>query len=982
MDKVYLSGALRIDLLALDLMRTYHLYLRHVFFVVGTLYWLSGVRAADLTQERALFFEEHIRPVLIEHCERCHGLAGDAPKGGLRVDSRDGLLAGGDTSAAVVPGRPDQSLILEALRYESLEMPPSGKLPEHILDNFEEWIRQGAFDPRVSDAPVAAARRVDIDAGRKFWSFQPVIDYDPPAVEQTQWPVSDLDRFILARLESNGLKPVADASPSVWLRRVTFDLIGLPPSRKDILSFLEDPSPLAREQVVDALLSSPHFGERWGKHWLDVARFAESSGGGRSMVFNDAWRYRDYCISSFNEDKGIDAFIVEQIAGDLLAHKSKQEEEDHLVATGYLMLGAHNYEEQDKQHLEMDVIDEQIDSIGKGLLGLTLGCVRCHDHKFDPIPTRDYYALAGIFRSTETLVHNNVSRWTERTLPFDADVAEALSLHEGQVSLVESQLMMARERLGMLDPSNSDDGKPIPIEALPGIVLDDTDCQLIGEWKQSRFTKTYIGRGYITDQNKEKGLKTATFLPAFPMEGEYEVRLAYTPGDNRASNVPVSMLTLDGEVEHVVDMTKTPPIDGRFVSLGIHRFDESNQWFVLISNTGTRGYVIVDGVQFLPASIIPQGSSIANDAKETSEDARIASKEDVKALEKKLRGLKKSAPVVPKAMAVQEAEVVQDCHICIRGEVHNQGAAVPRGFIQVVTDESDPAIPATSSGRRELAAWIAADKHPLTTRVYVNRIWHHLFGRGIVQTVDNFGTRGERPSHPELLDFLARRFAKSGWSTKSVIRDIVLSRTYGLSTQRDDVAAVHDPENTLLWRMNVRRLDAESMRDAMLVVSGEIDLGIGGPCIQGSGAENKGSTKPTEYTFEFEDVRRSIYTPVFRNRRLELFEIFDGADPNQVHGQRNVSTVSTQALLMLNSPFVMNRARAAAKHLLGTQEVSQEERLRHVYLSALGRLPYATEWEHLQQVTSKVSAVDTSQIEIWSQIYQALFASIDFRYVE
>ncbi|MEO1993036.1 MAG: DUF1553 domain-containing protein, partial [Pirellulales bacterium] len=876
---------------------------------------------------------------------------------------------------------PEQSLIIEALRYESLEMPPAGKLPDEILHNFEEWIRHGAFDPRVSDTP-AATHDIDIEAGREFWSFQPILPYEPPAVEQSQWPATAIDYFILARLESDGLKPVVDASPEVWLRRVFFDLIGLPPSHEDILEFLKNPSRQAREKVVDSLLSSPHFGERWARHWLDVARFAESSGGGRSMVFNEAWRYRDYCISSFNTDKRIDTFVLEQIAGDLLPHKNEQAKEDHLVATGYLMLGAHNYEEQDKKLLEMDVVDEQIDSLGKGLLGLTLGCVRCHDHKFDPIPTRDYYALAGIFRSTDTLVHNNVSRWTERSLPLSEDISQSLRLHEDRVANVESQLALAKGRLRTLDPSNHADRNPIRVEELPGIVLDDTDCQLVGEWNHSVFTKTYIGGGYLTDKNENKGLKTATFVPTFPMRGEYEVRLAYTPGDNRATNVPISMLTLDGEVERVVNMRKTPSIDGRFISLGTHRFDESNQWFVLISNAGTTGYVIVDGVQFLAVSNRPQKSSITQAANVRSEDAISDAKKDVTALEKKLRVLKKSAPTIPKAMAVCEAEAIQDCHICIRGDVHNQGAVVPRGFLQVVATVDPPVIPKTASGRLELAQWITGKQHPLTTRVYVNRIWQRLFGQGIVRTVDNFGVRGEMPTHPKLLDFLAHRFVKDGWSTKSLIKDLVLSRTYGLSSQGDAVATIHDPDNTFLWRMNVRRLDAESMRDAMLVISGEIDLTVGGPCIHGSGAENKGSPKPTEYTFQFRDVRRSIYTPAFRNRRLELFEIFDGADPNQVLGQRNVSTVSTQALLMLNSPFVMNRAHSAAENLLKKQGLSRKERLRHVCLSTLGRVPHKNEWGHLKEVVSGMSAEEYSEPELWAIIYQAFFSSIDFRYLE
>ena len=923
------------------------------------------------------FFETRIRPQLVAHCDRCHAAGPKPPKGGLLVDSRPGLLAGGDSGPALVPGKPEASLLMAALRHEGPEMPPAGRLPDRVVADFETWIRMGAPDPRIGKADAAVKPAVDVEAGRGFWAFRPIGRPQPPTPRDAAWPRGDVDRFIIGALEQSGIGPVADADPATWLRRVTFDLTGLPPSPEELAAFLGDPSPHARETVVERLLASPHYGERFGRHWLDIARFAESSGGGRSMVFNEAWRYRDYVVAAFNADKPLDRFIVEQIAGDLLPHGSPAEEEAHLVATSYLVLGPTNYEEQDKRMLEMDVIDEQIETVGKGLLAMTIGCARCHDHKFDPIPTADYYALAGIFRSTHLLVHDNVSRWTERPLPMPPPLAAAVERHEAALAAANGELAAARRALKTLDPGR--DGKPAVVAAvdLPGIVLDDVRARRVGAWTESQHVKPYVGAGYLTDGNDGKGAKTLTFLPEFPGPGTYEVRLGYTAGDNRAAAVPVSLLTLDGEIDRVVDMRKPPPIEGRFVSLGTFRFDASNQWFVLVSNEGTQGYVIVDCVQFLPVDAAAQAAPSPPSDAEPLTKARDA----VKELEKRVQELTAQAPPRPRAMAVDDAETIADCPICIRGNVHNPGPVVPRGVLAVATPGEPPRMPTDASGRRELAAWIADAEQPLTSRVWVNRVWHHLFGAGLVRTVDNFGTTGERPTHPELLDHLARAFTDGGWSTKSLLRALVLSRTYALSTRDDTRAAAVDPENRLLWRMNRRRLDAESIRDAMLVASGELDRTVGGPGIVDPKVQNKGSDAPTEYGYTFDDTRRSLYTPAFRNRRLELFEVFDGADPNAPTGARNTSTVAPQSLFLLNGPFVMDRARAAAARLPENPAVPDAATVDRVFLVTLGRSPRPAERERvLAELTAADGAVPRR--EAWERIFQALFGCIDFRYLE
>ena len=939
--------------------------------------------AADDDPAGLAFFETRIRPVLVEHCLECHTAAGSdsagrPPRGGLRLDSRAGMLAGGDSGPAIDLDDPGGSLVVRALEYDGLEMPPTGRLPAEVAADFAAWIRRGAPDPRDDAPPAAAAPEIDIEAGRSFWAFQPLAAAGPPDVRDDAWPLTDTDRFILAPLEARDLHPVGDADKATWLRRVSFDLVGLPPTPAELAAFAADDSPTAHARVVDRLLAAAAFGERWGRHWLDVARFAESSGGGRSMVFPEAWRYRDWVIDAFAADLPYDRFLEAQLAGDLLPVTMADEAAANLVATGYLVLGATNYEEQDKKALEMDVIDEQLDTIGRGLLGMTLGCARCHDHKFDPLPATDYYALAGIFRSTSLLVHDNVSRWKERPLPLDPATAAAVAAHEADLAAARARLAAATTALAALHPA---DAVPdvVPPGELPGIVLDDERGRRVGEWVASQHAGRYVGTGYLHDGNTGKGEKTITFQPEFTTAGLYEVRLAYAANDNRATNVPVSLLTLDGEVDRVVNLRQPPPVDGRFVSLGTFRFDGSNQWFVMVSNEGTDGYVVVDAVQFLP--VVPQVAAEATaglPAAEAGLPAAEAARADVVRLEQEVKEIAARAPRVPRAMAVEDADSPIDQPLLIRGNVHAAGPVVPRGVLRVATRGTPPAMPADASGRLELARWITDPAHPLTARVWVNRVWAKLFGAGLVRTVDNFGTTGERPSHPELLDVLARRFMDDGWSTKALVRSLVLSRAYRLAATDDPAAVAIDPENRLLWRMHSRRLDAESLRDAILAVAGTLDATRGGPGIDDPKVlRAAGSETPSEYGFQFTDTRRSVYTPAFRNRRLDLFAAFDAADPNAVAGERTVSTVAPQALYLLNSPFIMAQAEAAAARLLATTPPDDAVRTETAFLATLGRGPRAGEREAV--LGSLAAAGPEEQPAAWARVFQALFGCVDFR---
>jgi hypothetical protein len=918
------------------------------------------------------FFEKKIRPVLVDKCYKCHS-AEEKIRGGLLLDTRDGLLTGGETGPAIVPDHADKSLLIKAIRYTDpdLQMPPNGKMPANVIADFEKWVAMGAPDPRTGKTNVAKSYGVSVEEGRKFWAFQPVKKSPLPAVKDKSWPRGSIDQFLMAKWDSKGLRPAADADKLTLIRRAYFDLIGLPPSPEQIDAFLSDDSPDAFATVIDKLLAMPQYGERWGRHWLDVARYAESSGGGRSLLFPDAWRYRDYVIHSFNVDKPYNRFVKDQISGDLMNSRDERERFWNIVATGFLMLGPINYEMQDKPVLEMDVVDEQIDTLGRTMMGMTIGCARCHDHKFDPIPTKDYYAMAGILKSTKSLVHNNVSKWVESPLPMlDPDQSAAIKKYETAVAELQAKIEKVRKELqvaGKLEASGV-----LPLAAIPGIVIDDTQAKKVGTWNPSTFQNTFVHEGYVYSG---KGESTITFVPRIERDGTYEVRLAYLAHTNRATNTPVRVFYTDGDQTFTINQKQTPAIDGRWHSLGKFRFEKGDQWFVMVGTRGVNGSVVADAVQFIHEDDLEEKQPAKKPAV-----AKAEPKVDLKSLEAELKKLQAKAPTRPVAMSVTESDKVGNINIAIRGLVHNKGPVAERGFLQVATVGPMPKIPADQSGRLQLAEWVASPDNPLTARVMVNRVWYHLFGRGIVSSLDNFGSTGSTPSNPELLDHLATRFVEENWSVKKLIREIMLSRAYQMSSQinpKDAVTAANlkaDTENTLFWHQNRQRLDAEAIRDTILLVSGRLDLTPGGPGMV--------TANVVEREFVFKDVRRSVYTPIFRNNLLELFQVFDFPDPNLLKGARSSSTVAPQALFLMNSPFVMEQASTAAKNGLANTKLTDPQRLDLAYRTTLGRLPNERERELALSFLSEVGEGGPQQQQAaWERFYQVLFASIDFRYV-
>jgi cytochrome c553 len=942
---------------------------------------VSGTTETRATEDIA-FFEREVRPLLIAHCYECHS-ADEDRKGGLLLDSREGWMVGGDSGPAIVVGDPEESLLIRSIRYEDphLEMPPKTRLPTGAIAVLTKWVAMGAPDPRDGKVERESAG-MSVEEGRQFWSYRQPVDSAPPAVKETAWPTGEMDRYLLAKMESVGLEPAPEAAAEVRLRRLHLDLAGLPPTPEEITAFLRDPSDAAWEREVDRLLASPRFGERWARHWLDVARYGESYTL-RGLIMREAWRYRDYVIEAFNRDLPYDQFVREQIAGDLMEADGVPlaDRQRRLIASGFLAFGNHNLEEQDKRQLDLDIVDEQLDTMGKAFMGQALGCARCHDHKFDPVPARDYHAMAGILASTVSLSHSNVSNWLDLPLPLDPEEEKALSDQETRLASLEKDLKAAekeREAAVAADPSRSSDARPEVAVAndFPGLVVDDTEAEKVGEWKHSVYTRSYIGEGYLHDENAGKGLKTLSFVARVPKRGRYEVRIAWAAGEGRSDSVPVMISSADGDFPLRLDQSVPPPIEGRFASLGEYTFEPNGASFVLISNEGTSGYVVADAVQFLPLDEAEKMTELpTGPADDKAVQRRREAVAEVARIKKEIAALKETGPVRPKHLGVRESEKPADLPVLARGLVHQPtGDPVPRGFLQVTfpADTAPPAIPAGQSGRLELADWVASPENPLTARVFVNRVWHWMFGSGLVRTTDNFGTTGEAPSHPELLDYLALRFVEQGWSVKWLVREIALTRAYRLSAPADDSPwFTADPENRLFARATRRRLDAEVLRDSILHVSGRLDATSGGPTIRPAASN--------DYHYAQDSERRSIYLPVLRNSLPEILETFNTADPSRTTGNRDLGTVAPQALFMMNHPFILEQAAIAAERVV-KEGASEAEALERATLRVLGRKPLPAEEALVESLLTATPAAEKG--EAWSTIMQGLFASLDFRYLD
>lgn len=943
------------------------------------------------------FFESRIRPVLIKHCYECHSAESESLKGGLRLDSAVGWMRGGDSGPALVPGQPQDSLLLDALRFDGLEMPPSGRLPDETLADFEKWIAEGAVDPRRDEPVLAPSPAPHAKASAdELWSFQPLAAVDVPPVQARDWPRTVIDRFVLARLEQAGLAPIEDASSGTLMRRLAFDLVGLPPSPEVVEQSQGVQTNAELDYHIERMLESKQFGEHWARHWLDVARYADSNGGDFNATFHDAWRYRNYVIDVFDRDQPFDQFLVEQIAGDLLPAANDQQRSRQLVATGFLMLGAKMLSERDKSKLVMDVVDEQLSAVGTAFMGMTLGCARCHDHKFDPVTAQDYYALAGIFKSTHTLegeIQKYVSNWIRPELPISQEHRQALDRYEAETQRLKRSIAAVEKQIKSLSGGQAESAA-----LAQGLVVDDSQAELVGEWKSSTNSKPFVGAGYIHDDRQAKGEKSVRFRARVPQPGKYEVRLAYTGTGGRADNVPVTIAHEDGLAQLSVNQEKPATIDKLFLPLGSYRFDPARDAIVTVSNAGTTGFVIVDAVQFValdpPASADKSsatGEVADRGASKAEASELVEAKRQLTQLQAEQKELEKHAPPpAPRALAVTEAKEIGDCHLCIRGESDQLGAVVPRGFIRALEFDGPAQFDNHSSGRPALAKWLSDPRHPLTARVIVNRIWQNLLGEGLVPTVDNFGQLGQRPSHPELLDYLAHQFIEHDWSTKWLVREIVRSRVYQLSSRSDARCEAIDPENTLLWRANRKRLSAEAIRDTFLTATGELSSENGQAPVAELGTLVTQNNPDDSGYAQGSSSLRTIYQPIIRNELPALMRVFDFADPDASTGGRAVTTVPAQALWMLNGPMVHTQASILARDVLESTPET-DARIETIYVRALGRRPSYAELKLAREFLESAGGsspragaapAEAGATELWSDLAHAVFAASAFRMID
>lgn len=1005
--------------------------------------------APPITPAQSAFFETRIRPLLFTNCFSCHGPT--LQSGSLRLDSRKALLRGGASGPAVTVGEPGKSALIRAIHYDGkIKMPPTGKLKPAEIAALTEWVAMGAPWPETKAGPTTAppSTYVITPAQQKFWSFVPVRKPALPKVRNTAWVKSPIDRFILAKIEARGLTPAPPADKRTLLRRVYFDLIGLPPTPAEVAAFLADRAPNAFAKVVDRLLASPHYGERWGRRWLDVARYADSNGLDENLAFGAAYLYRDYVVAAFNKDKPYDQFVREQIAGDLLPASDAATRNERLTATGFLSLGPKVLAEPDKPKLVMDIVDEQIEVTSKAFLGLTVACARCHNHKFDPIPTKDYYALAGIFKSTRTMENiNGVARIYERPL-----MTPAL---EAQLKEFEARLKTAQEaRKTITDRADA---------ALKTDLAQHAENYLHAGWELARqpalrsvadrpahpgdppriqieaesFARGNVIRDFETF-GKGIGVILNQHTPDFaewditvPDAGAYQIELRYASAEER----PVR-LSLNGKVirENAAGQNtgSFQPEGQRWEAQGLFDFQAGKNTLRIDCESFIPHF---DKLLIVPAAALRESPSAPSPRSVEAISAehghlnpaivrrfaeRLRTIPDPDAARKLLTGEKdgllalpehpeslypeperqeartaiaavtaveKTKPVVPVTLAVDEGQP-ENVKIHIRGNTQMLGDEAPRGVLTVLGGDRLPPIDPKHSGRLELAQWLTRPDNPLISRVAVNRIWLGHFGEGIVRTPDNWGLLGDRPDHPELLDWLAATFVEGGWSFKKLHRRILLSNTYQMSCATDPKGMQADPDNRLVWHMNRRRLEAEPFRDAILAVAGKLDTTIGGSLLttrDNDYVTNDQSANAAQYG----SPRRSLYLPVIRNALFDMFQAFDFGDPSTTHAQRASTTVAPQALYMMNSPFVLEQSRAFAENLLVSATTGDAERLRQSYLRAYGRPPSAAETgrvlAYLNAYAARLTPFEPEamkrRLRAWQSFCQILFASNEFIYL-
>ncbi len=874
------------------------------------------------TPEQTEFFEKKVRPVLAQNCQGCHNAK--MKVAGLDLSTSAGFYAGGQSGPVFDPDNIENSRLLKAVSYDdSLKMPPAGKLKSAELEDLAEWVKMGApwpgHDGAVAAPAVTAKKKEFTPEQKAFWAFQPVKDPALPPVKDLKWVQSPVDRFILAKLEQKGLKPAAPADKLTLLRRATYDLTGLPPTQAEIQAFLQDSSPKAFETVVDRLLASPRYGERWGRHWLDVARYADSTGNDEDHRYPYAWRYRDYVIQAFNQDLPYDRFVKEQLAGDLLPPRGGEKfNREGMVATGFLALGAKALAQVDKQKMMYDIYDEQVDVTSKAFLGVTMSCARCHDHKFDPVLSKDYYSWVGMFASVKDFsgpaLKPGVGAPLYRPLVSDQDFA-AYQAGQAKVGLARLAIDEYTDRIAA--PQQQALASHLA-EYMLATRLVAPDGKNAAETAKDKGLDEAILRKWMkllnapTEQKKEEAGKVAETPKTFLDEWR------------KATPETADQVAHQYQAQYLGALAKFDEAEAKF------RAETRKK---LEANQMANGRVGFDGKKepFFNAVHNANGPFAIKEPKFSEEE-----RAEVAKMRAAMDEVKKSVPPEPDmADAIAEDTPVSQ-KVLIRGDYHNAGEDAPRAVPAILTGVTKPPAKFTGSGRLELANWLVEPQHPLTARVMVNRLWTWHFGEGIVNTPDNFGKMGGRPSHPELLDYLAKRFVENGWSVKKMQRMIMLSSTYQMSTEGSAKSMEADPEDTMISRFPRQRLGVEEIRDAMLTMDGTLDLTMGGTLQTGTGTDGENAAGRMSLNPEVLK-RRTVYLPLRRANLPTLLNLFDFGDATTVTGKRSLTNVAPQALFMMNSEFVNERAKNIAKALLDNAGLSNRERVEEMYLRVLDR---------------------------------------------
>jgi hypothetical protein len=914
---------------------------------------LGCASATGESSEGTAFFETKIRPLLAERCIECHGEK--KQKGGLRLDSKEGWQKGGENGAALAPGDPEKSRLIRAVRRKEpdLEMPPKHPLSPSEVNALEEWVRMGAPDPRTASATKKTLRAPSVEEGRAHWAFQPVRNPVPPRIADDCWSRSAVDRFVLERLQAAGLRPSATADRRTLLRRASFDLLGLLPTQNEVDAFTADPDPDAFAKVVDRLLASPHYGEHWARHWLDVARYSDTKGyvyGREEKRFVHAWSYRDWVVSAFNADLPYLDFLKLQIAADQLVPA----ESPDLAAMGFLTLG--------RRFLGVthDIIDDRIDVLMRGTQGLTVACARCHDHKFDAIPTRDYYALYGVFQSSaEQLVPCGlgtrlppafVNELTARLHKLETTLAQRREEQSERVRSSVAAHLLAQTEL---------DKYP---EETFGQLLGPADInpEFVRRWQAFLFAAAQRADPVFEPWRAFSQIPAADFAAGAPAVAN---ALQALPSERIHPKVAASFENAPSSLREVADrygalfaavqkewreLRKQNPAAERLPD------PAAEQLRVMLYGSESPCSVPDEHISnienFFPNSVVVELWKLQGEV-----DRLLIQTPDSPAHATIL--VDRAKPASPRVFK--------------RGNPLQKTETVPRQFLQVLSP-ADGAPFHKGSGRLELAELIATEKNPLTARVLVNRVWMHHFGQGLVSTPSDFGTRADLPSHPQLLDWLASSFMRNGWSVKKLHRAIMLSATYQQSSRTNPAdpncvrALEGDPGNRLLWRMNPRRLSFEELRDAWLGATGELERRLGG--------------KPMEL-FSAANTRRTLYTHIDRERLPDVLRIFDFANPDLSIPQRTDTVVPQQALFSMNHSFTLARARALARtaERAGTDPA---KRLTLIYGALFQRPPTAPEQEAALQLVPPVLPVVAGDPDPWAQLAQTLLLTNEFQFVD